>query len=124
VFAIGDIAALQDLPGLAQPAIQEGKHVAEVIEARLAGWPPPPPFRYFDKGTMAVIGRKRAVADAFGVQLAGRPAMLMWAFVHIAYLVGWGNRIGTTTRWMWTLAARNRRERLISVPGAGLDDGA
>jgi NADH:ubiquinone reductase (H+-translocating) len=121
VFAIGDMIALDGLPGVAQPAIQEGKYVAGVIEAQLAGWSAPPPFRYFDKGSMATIGRKRAVVDAFGVRLAGRPAKLMWAFVHISYLVGWGNRFGTTLRWLWTLGARNRRERLISVPGAGLD---
>jgi NADH dehydrogenase len=114
VFAIGDMVAMEGVPGVAQPAIQEGKYVAEVIEARLAGQPPPPPFKYFDKGSLATIGRKRAVADAFGVQLAGRPAKAMWAFVHIAYLVGWGNRFGTMLRWMWTLASRNRRERLIS----------
>jgi NADH dehydrogenase len=116
VFAIGDMAALDDLPGVAQPAIQEGRHVARVVEARLAGWSPPPPFKYFDKGSMATIGRTRAVADAFGVQLAGRPAKWMWAFVHIAYLIGWGNRIGTMVRWLWTMASRNRRERVIRVP--------
>ncbi|MDQ3874778.1 MAG: NAD(P)/FAD-dependent oxidoreductase, partial [Actinomycetota bacterium] len=79
-------------------------------------------FTYFDKGTMATIGRKRAVADAFGFELTGRLAVLTWAFIHIAYLVGWGNRFGTTLRWMWTLAARNRRERLISVPGLKLEE--
>jgi NADH dehydrogenase len=114
VFAIGDMASLDGLPGVAQPAIQEGRYVAGVIEARLSGWSAPAPFKYFDKGSMATIGRKRAVADAFGVQVAGRTAKAMWAFVHIAYLVGWSNRVGTTMRWMWTLASRNRRERLIS----------
>jgi NADH:ubiquinone reductase (H+-translocating) len=117
VFAIGDMAALDDLPGVAQPAIQQGRYVAGAIAGRLSGDPAPPPFRYFDKGSMATIGRKRAVADAFGFQVTGRRAKAMWAFVHIAYLVGWGNRIGTTSRWMWTLASRNRRERVIGVAG-------
>jgi NADH dehydrogenase len=80
----------------------------------------PPPFKYFDKGSLAAIGRRRAVADAFGIQVAGRLAMAMWAFVHIAYLVGWGNRFGTTVRRMWTLASRNRRERLINTPDRGV----
>jgi NADH:quinone reductase (non-electrogenic) len=80
----------------------------------------PPPFKYFDKGSLAAIGRRRAVADAFGIQVAGRLAMMMWAFVHIAYLVGWGNRFETTVRWMWTLASRNRRERLINTPDRGV----
>jgi NADH dehydrogenase len=67
---------------------------------------------------MATIGRKNAVADAFGLQVTGRTAMLLWAVVHIAYLVGWGNRVGTVARWMWTLATRSRRERLISAAPA------
>jgi len=65
---------------------------------------------------MATIGRRRAVVDAFGVQFAGRTAMLMWAFVHLAYLVGWGNRVGTTVRWAWTLAAR-KPPRTADQPG-------
>jgi NADH dehydrogenase len=122
VFAIGDMVSLNGLPGVAQPALQEGKYVAQVIESRLAARSSPGPFKYFDKGTMATIGRKRAVANAFGLELSGRLAVLTWAFIHIAYLVGWGNRFGTTLRWMWTLAARNRRERLISVPGPPQDE--
>jgi Pyridine nucleotide-disulphide oxidoreductase len=66
VFAIGDMVSLSGLPGVAQPAIQEGKYVATVIKARLDGAPHPGPFRYFDKGSMATIGYRSAVADAFG----------------------------------------------------------
>jgi NADH:ubiquinone reductase (H+-translocating) len=65
VFAIGDMVSLNKLPGVAQPALQEGKYVGKVIKARLAGAPVPGPFKYFDKGTMATIGYKAAVADAF-----------------------------------------------------------
>jgi NADH dehydrogenase len=115
VFAIGDMVALNDLPGVAQPAMQEGKYVAKVIRARLEGKATPPPFKYFDKGNMAMIGRTNAVADAFGVKLAGLPAFGAWAFIHITYLVGWGNRFGAIFRWIWSLLARNRRERLISL---------
>jgi NADH dehydrogenase len=116
VFAIGDMIAISGVPGVAQPAIQEGKYVASVIRARLAGRAAPGPFKYRDLGMMATIGRTRAVADVFGkVRLGGFPAFLIWAFIHLAYLVGWGNRFGAITRWLWTFLARNRRERLISL---------
>jgi NADH dehydrogenase len=116
VFAIGDMIAIPGVPGVAQPAIQEGKYVAGVIRARLAGQQAPRPFKYRDLGMMATIGRTRAVADLFGkVRISGFPAFLIWAFIHLAYLVGWGNRFGAVTRWLWTFLARNRRERLISL---------
>lgn len=115
VLAIGDMVSLNGLPGLAQPAIQEGAYVAGVIRARLGGAGDPPPFKYRDKGTMAVVGRRRAVADAYGVKLRGPLAMLVWAAVHIAFLVGWGNRFGTVTRWLGSLLGRRRGERVIDV---------
>ncbi|MCW2928839.1 MAG: FAD-dependent pyridine nucleotide-disulfide oxidoreductase [Thermoleophilia bacterium] len=115
VFIIGDMASLPGVPGVAQPAIQQGAYVAKVIGARLRGAAAPAPFRYRDKGTMATIGRTRAVAEVGGLRFAGFPAFLLWGVVHLAYLVGWGNRAEAVTRWMWTLMARNRRERLISV---------
>ncbi|HEX6903839.1 MAG TPA: NAD(P)/FAD-dependent oxidoreductase [Thermoanaerobaculia bacterium] len=115
VFAIGDMIALKDVPGTAQPAIQEGKYVARVVAARLAGKPAPPPFEYNDLGTMAVIGRTRAVAEIFGWKVAGFLAFLIWGVIHLAYLIGWGNRFEAVVRWMWTILARNRRERLISI---------
>ncbi len=116
VFAIGDMIAIEGVPGVAQPAIQEGKYVARVVRSRIAGELEIEPFRYRNLGTMAVIGRVDAVADLFGrIPLGGVVAFLIWAFVHLAYLVGWGNRFGAVTRWLWTALARNRRERLISV---------
>ena len=118
VFAVGDMIALPDVPGTAQPAIQEGKYVGRVVRDRLRGREAPPPFRYRDLGTMAVIGRTRAVADLFGrVRVRGFPAFMVWGVVHLAYLVGWGNRFEAVARWMWTILARNRRERLISLLG-------
>jgi NADH dehydrogenase len=115
VFTVGDMIVLPDVPGTAQPAIQQGKYVAAVIRARLARRPTKP-FRYRDLGSMATIGRTRAVADLFGrIRLGGLPAFLIWGVVHLAYLVGWGNRMEAVARWMWTILARNRRERLISV---------
>ena len=115
VFVLGDMADLPGVPGLSPAAIQGGVHVAKVIEARLQGTRAPGPFHYLDKGTLAVIGRQRAVADIRGLKFTGFPAFVLWAVVHLFYLVGWGNRIGTIARWMWSLLARNRREQLISV---------
>jgi NADH dehydrogenase len=63
---------------------------------------------------MAAIGHRQAVVDAFGVKLGGIPAVVLWGLVHVAYLVGWGNRLGTVGRWLWALAARDRRELSIS----------
>jgi NADH dehydrogenase len=63
-----------------------------------------------------VIGRSHAVADIFGrIRVGGFPAFLIWGVVHLAYLVGWGNRYEAVARWLWTILARNRRERLISL---------
>ena len=118
IFAGGDMSSLDGVPGSAQPAIQEGKYVAKVVRARAAAQPPPGPFHYRDLGMMAVIGRADAVADLFGrVRVGGFPAFLIWGVIHLAYLVGWGNRIGALSRWAWTILARNRRERLISMSG-------
>jgi NADH dehydrogenase len=86
-----------------------------VITARLEGRGAPAPFHYVDKGTLATIGRQRAVADIKGFRFGGPIAFVLWAVVHLFYLVGWGNRVGTVTRWLWSLIARNRREQVISV---------
>jgi NADH dehydrogenase len=119
VFAIGDMVSLNKLPGVAQPAMQEGKYVAKVIKARLSGAPAPGPFKYFDKGTMATIGYRSAVADAFGVKVTGFLAYLMWAFIHVMYLVGWGNRLGTLYTWARALwFSHNRGHRIITYEAA------
>jgi NADH dehydrogenase len=114
VFAIGDMIQLAGVPGVAPAAIQEGAYVAKVISRRLRGRSKRR-FRYIDKGTVATIGRTRAVAQVSFVKLSGLPAFLIWAVVHLTYLVGWGNRYEAVTRWLWTLVARNRRERLITL---------
>ena len=115
VFAIGDMVSLNKLPGVAQPAMQEGKYVAKLIKARTTGAPIPPPFKYFDKGSMATIGHKAAVADAFGYKFTGFIAYLMWGFIHVAYLVGWGNRLGTLYNWARSLwFSKSRGHRIIT----------
>jgi NADH:ubiquinone reductase (H+-translocating) len=118
VFAIGDMVSLNKLPGVAQPALQEGKYVGKVIKQRLAGQESPP-FKYFDKGTMATIGYRSAVADAFGVKVTGFFAYVMWAFIHVLYLVGWGNRLGTLYTWARALwFSHNRGHRIITFESA------
>jgi NADH dehydrogenase len=121
VFAIGDMVSLNKLPGVAQPALQEGKYVGKVIKQRLAGQESPP-FKYFDKGTMATIGYRSAVADAFGMKVTGFLAYVMWAFIHVLYLVGWGNRLGTLYTWARALwFSHNRGNRIITFESARKD---
>jgi NADH dehydrogenase len=115
VFACGDLASLEGLPGVAQVAMQQGRYAARTIEARLAGRPPPGPFRYRDKGTMATIGRLKAVAEIRGLKLGGFPAAAVWAFVHLAFLIGFANRLVTMTRWTFSVFAGHRSQRLLSM---------
>jgi NADH dehydrogenase len=122
VFAIGDMVALNKLPGVAQPAMQEGKYVGQVIKARVRGEDAPPPFAYFDKGSMATIGHRAAVADAFGMKFTGFVAYVMWGFIHVLYLVGWGNRFGTVYTWargVWF--SQNRGHRIITFESSRSD---
>jgi NADH dehydrogenase len=119
VFAIGDMVSLNKLPGVAQPAMQEGKYVGKVLKARLAGDGRVEPFKYFDKGSMATIGYRSAVADAFGMKTTGLLAYLMWGFIHVLYLIGWGNRLGTLYTWMRALVfSKNRGHRIITFEQA------
>ena len=118
VFAIGDMAAIDALPGVAQVAMQQGRHVAGTVTARLTGRDAPPPFRYKDKGTMATIGPRKAVVDAYGLRIGGLLGSLMWAFIHVMYLIGWGNRVITMLRWLIQLTTQNRSQRLVDVQHA------
>jgi len=119
VFAVGDMVALDGVPGIAPAAMQQGRHAARTIRRRLAGRTEVKRFSYLDKGSLAVIGHDRAVGVAFGVPLTGFGAILVWGLVHIRYLVGWGSRLVTAVRWLWTLLARNRAERVIATPEPG-----
>lgn len=112
-FVIGDAANQHDLPGVCEPAMQEGWYVARRIRRQVAGQPAPGPFRYHDLGTMATVGPKNAVAELGPVHLSGVPGKLVWAGVHIAFLVGWGNRAGVLGRWGWDLATRRQGERVL-----------
>ena len=125
VFALGDMAAVPGVPGVAQGAIQGGEHVARVIAARLTGAPPPGAFRYKDKGSMATIGRRRAVVDMGRRQLTGGAAYFAWGVIHLAYLTRWEDRVEAVWRWAFTGDRRvaPRADDLDRLAGAG-DDGA
>ncbi len=121
IFVLGDAANQGDLPMVAQPAMQEGKHVGKVILHDLGLGKDPGPFSYFNKGMMAQIGRGNAVADAFGaVRLSGFPGSVLWAILHAWYVEGLFAKIEVTARWLWGLMAMNRRERVITVKSAAL----
>ena len=120
VFVLGDLAHLEQdgrqLPGVAQPAMQMGDHVAEIVAADLAGRPRPP-FRYFDKGDMATIGRMAAIADVkwpFKAHMSGFPAWFTWATVHIFFLIGFRNRLSVFVTWAWAYFTFTRGARLIT----------
>src|SRR6516225_3140387 len=119
VFAIGDMVRLNDLPAVAQPAIQEGTYVGRLIRARLAGQTGTAPFAYRDKGSMATIGHLSAVADAFGMTFTGVTGYTMWGFVHVLYLVGFGNRLAAVFNWARALTfSKNRPYRMITYEHA------
>ena len=120
VFAIGDMVSLNGVPGVAQPAMQEGKYVSKVLKARLAGGKHiPEPFEYFDKGSMATIGHRKAVADAFGLRFTGWIGYTMWGVIHLMYLIGWGNRLGTLYNWLRALTfGQSRPHRIITFEQA------
>ena len=112
VFVVGDMMALNNLPGVAQVAMQGGKYAAGQIARRLSGEPPGEPFRYFDKGSMATISRFHAVASVGKrVHLAGFLAWLMWLGVHVMYLVGFKNRLTTVLHWAVSFIFRGRSQR-------------
>lgn len=118
VFVAGDLArALRpggaQVPGVAQGAIQGGSHVARQIRRDLRG-EPREPFVYFDKGDLATIGRAAAVARIGPLQLSGYVAWLVWAFVHILYLIGFRNRLLVMLQWTWAYATYQRGIRLIT----------
>jgi len=123
VFAVGDMVSLNKLPGVAQPAMQEGTYVGKLIADRLAGRGlEAKPFKYFDKGSMATIGHKSAVANAFGRTFTGLLAYLMWGFIHVLYLIGWGNRVGTLYTWARAMYfSKNRGHRVITFEHAEED---
>ena len=128
VFAIGDLAFMKlekypkGHPGVAQPAIQQGEHLAKNLHRMLRN-EPTTPFEYFDKGSLAIVGRSRAVADLPGnIHLSGFIAWVAWLFVHIFYLVGFRSKLIVFSNWMYRLFTYQRGTRLIIRPFIRKDD--
>jgi NADH dehydrogenase len=118
IFILGDLALSFDerghqLPGVAQVAIQGGRYAGKTICARLEGRTMPP-FKYFDKGDMAVIGRAAAVANIFGFHVSGFIAWFVWAFIHLLYIVEFQSRIQVLLQWGMQYVTFSRSARLIT----------
>lgn len=128
IFAIGDTAhvvaqsrnliGMQSkqpmvMPGVAQPAIQEGRYVAHVIRCRVAGASAPAPFWYWDKGDLAIVGRTYALADLRFLRFSGLPAWIVWAAVHIYFLIGFANRFFVLLQWGIAFLTKRRQVRIF-----------
>jgi NADH dehydrogenase FAD-containing subunit len=117
IFVVGDTASLDQngkpLPGVAQVAMQQGRYAGKLIHKRIVGNPAPGPFSYFDKGTMAVVGKGFAVLQSGKVQISGFGAWLTWAVVHLQFLATSSLRLGVFLQWVWTYVTGQRGDRLI-----------
>ncbi|HVN59616.1 MAG TPA: NAD(P)/FAD-dependent oxidoreductase [Gaiellaceae bacterium] len=120
VFAVGDMMALNDLPGVAEVAMQSGIHAARTIGKRLAG-KDAQPFKYRDLGSMAAISRRRAIVSFHGIHLSGFLGWLAWLFVHLAFMTGFKNRFTTLMHWGLSFLGTGRTERAITVDLATLE---
>jgi NADH:ubiquinone reductase (H+-translocating) len=117
IFVIGDTASLDQngkpLPGVAQVAIQQGRYAGKLIHGRVVGNPPPAPFSYFDKGSLAVVGKGFAVLQTGKVQVSGFGAWLTWAAVHLQFLATSSLRLTVFLQWVWMYVTGQRGDRLI-----------
>jgi NADH:ubiquinone reductase (H+-translocating) len=123
IFVVGDLINLNDehgqqLPGVAQVAIQGGRYAAEQIKHRLDGKPAGKPFKYFDKGSLATVSRFVAIASIGKLRLSGFTAWLIWVAVHLFYLVGFKNRLTAVMHWFVSFLGRGRSERVSTVQQA------
>jgi NADH dehydrogenase len=111
VFVVGDMMSLNDYPGVAQVAMQQGKYAADQIRRRISRKPDQKPFKYFDKGSMATISRFNAVANVGKLRFGGLIAWLLWLVIHVMYLVGFKNRVTTVLHWAVSFIGRGRAQR-------------
>ncbi|CAM5188028.1 NADH:ubiquinone reductase (non-electrogenic) OS=Bosea thiooxidans OX=53254 GN=SAMN05660750_02100 PE=3 SV=1 [Bosea thiooxidans] len=128
IFVIGDTAAVatadgKPVPGIAPAAKQQGAYVARVIRARLAGAPPPAPFRYRHQGNLATIGKSAAVVDFGWLHLRGWIAWWFWGVIHIFFLIGARSRVAVAWSWFWTFISGQHSARLITQGQKGRDAG-
>ena len=115
VFVVGDLMAHDGLPGLAEVAIQSGRHAAAEIRRRLDGDTRPRPFRYRDLGSLAAVSRYYAIGERRGVRIWGFTGWLMWLVVHLTFLTGFKNRVSALFHWMISFFGRSRPERTITA---------
>jgi len=117
ICVVGDTASLDQngkpLPGVAQVAMQQGRYAGKLVHSRVAGNSPPSPFSYFDKGSMAVVGKGFAVLQSGKVQMSGLPAWITWASVHLQFLATSSLRLTVLLQWIWTGVTGQRGDRLI-----------
>jgi NADH dehydrogenase FAD-containing subunit len=117
IFVIGDTASCDQhgapLPGVAQVAMQQGRYVGKLIQLRISGGAPLAPFRYFDKGNLAVVGKGFAVLQSGKVHLSGRLAWCIWAFVHLEFLGQASQRASVLLQWLWTYTSGQRGSQII-----------
>lgn len=118
IFVIGDAACAMDkkgkpLPGLAPVAVQQGRYIAQLIRKQLPK-NDRPPFVYFDKGTMATVGKTKAIGTFGKIQFSGFIAWIAWCFVHVLYLIGFRNRLVVLTQWLFSYFSSQRGARLIN----------
>jgi NADH dehydrogenase len=117
IFVVGDTASLDQngkpLPGVAQVAMQQGRYAGKLIHSRIVGNPPPNPFSYFDKGSMAVVGKGFAVLQSGKFEISGFGAWLAWAAIHLQFLATSSLRLAVFLQWAWTYATGQRGDRLI-----------
>ena len=117
VFVVGDTASLEQdgkpLPGVAQVAMQQGRYAGELIERRATGKTAPRPFRYFDKGNLAVVGKGFAVLESGKVHMSGFAAWLVWGAIHLQFLAQSSLRVSVFVQWVWTCFTGQRGSRLI-----------
>src|ERR1700693_2425858 len=126
IFVVGDTASLDEngkpLPGVAQVALQQGRYAGKLIRSRIVGGPTPKPFKYFDKGTMAVVGKGFAVLQTGKIRVSGFSAWLTWAAVHLQFLATSSLRLPVFRQWICTYITGQRESRLI-VNHHGTDQG-
>ena len=128
IFVVGDTAALEQdgkpLPGVAQVAIQQGGYAGKLIRGRVTGSKPAAPFRYWDKGNMAVVGKGFAVLESGKFQTSGLGAWLIWAFIHLQFLATGGLRLSVFLQWAWMFLTGQRGSRIIVSDHASTPLGA
>jgi NADH dehydrogenase len=117
VFVVGDAASItqkgRPVPGVAQAAIQQGRYVGRLISQRIKGRQPKRPFKYFDKGNMAVVGKNFAVLETRHIRTSGFLTWLVWAFIHVLSLPQLQNRLRVQNQWFWSYFTGQRSSRLI-----------